>query len=86
MVAEDVTNRGRIDLSIIVDEHIYILEFKVVSKKDGNKNIALEQIREKRYYEKYLQYNKPITFIGVLFGEEDRNICGFEWELVDSDK
>ena len=46
LVAEDVTNKGRIDLTIKLAETIYIIEFKV----DG-KGKALEQIKEKNYHE-----------------------------------
>ena len=72
--AEDVSNRGRIDLSIEVGEKIYILGFKV------GKSNALEQIRQKRYYEKYMDRGKRIYLVGINFDEEQRNIAHFEWD------
>ena len=72
--AEDVSNRGKIDLSIEVGEKIYILEFKV------GKSNALEQIRQKRYYEKYMDRGKKIYLVGINFDEEQRNIAHFEWD------
>ena len=74
--AEDVSNRGRIDLSIEVGERIYILEFKV------GKGNALEQIRQKRYYEKYMDRGKEIYLVGINFDEEERNIAHFEWDVL----
>ena len=77
IVGEDVTNKGRIDLTIKMDEAIYILEFKV----DGKEN-ALEQIKEKNYAQKYKNQNKEIFLIGIHFDTQERNISLFEWERV----
>ena len=75
IIGEDVTNKGRIDLTIIMDNVIYIIEFKV-----DNKQNALQQIKEKKYYEKYLNYNKDIYLVGIDFDTNDKNISNFEWE------
>ena len=76
LIAEDVTNRGRIDLTVKVDNNIYIIEFKV-GKQD-----ALQQIKTKNYAQKYLNENKDIYLVGINFDEEDKNISGFEWEKI----
>ena len=78
IVGEDVTNKGRIDLTIKMPHAIFILEFKV----DATKGEALKQIKEKKYHEKYLSEKKDIYLIGVEFSKEDKNISGFEWEKV----
>jgi len=52
LIAEDVTNRARIDLTLRFDEKIYLIEFKVEDEE------PLKHIKEKKYYEKYL-YNAP---------------------------
>jgi len=75
IIGEDVTNKGRIDLTIIISDTIYIIEFKV----DGKQN-ALQQIKDKRYYEKYLNQNKDIYLIGIEFDTKEKNINRFEWE------
>jgi hypothetical protein len=77
IVAEDVTNRGKIDLTLKIQEKIYILEFKV-----GTSN-ALQQIKEKNYQQKYLNEGKDIYLIGINFNEKSKNISGFEWERVE---
>ena len=74
LIGEDTTNRGRIDLTLNMEQKIYIIEFKVGS---GN---ALQQIKEKKYYEKYQHLNKDIYIVGINFDEQERNISGFEWE------
>ena len=73
IIAEDVTNRGRIDLTIMVDNNIYIIEFKV-GKED-----ALEQIKTKNYAQKYLNKDKDIYLVGINFSKEDKNITLFNW-------
>ena len=78
MVAEDITNRGRIDLTIKMDSAIYIFEFKM---KTNPKN-ALQQIKDRKYYEKYLSENKEIYLLGIEFDEAEKNISMFELEKV----
>jgi len=77
IIGEDVTNKGRIDLTIKLDNKIYIIEFKVTKAKS---EAALSQIKEKKYHQKY--QNKKIYLIGINFDKEDRNISKFEWEKL----
>jgi len=78
IIGEDVTNRGRIDLTIKFLNSIYIVEFKVDGKN------ALAQIKEKNYAKKYLSSKKDIYLVGIEFDTNERNISKFEWEkLVD---
>ncbi len=76
LVAEDVTNRGRIDLTLKFDDKIYLIEFKVHDED------PLEQIKAKKYYEKYLNENKDIYLVGIVFDEKTKNIAKFEWEKL----
>ena len=82
-IAEDVTNLGRIDLTIATPDmsQVYVIEFKVVDNKSQNGK-ALEQIKEKRYYEKYQEEADELIIIGIEFSKEDKNICKFEWEKI----
>lgn len=59
-----------------MNEAIYIIEFKV----DGT--CALEQIKEKKYHEKYVAQNKPIYLIGIEFNSKKRNVENVRWEKV----
>ena len=76
LIGEDTTNRGRIDLTLNMEHKVYIIEFKV-----GNGN-ALQQIKEKKYYEKYRNLNKEVYLVGINFDEDAKNISGFAWESV----
>ncbi len=75
-MAEDVTNIGRVDLTLIIADKIYIIEFKL------NSNDALKQIKEKEYYKKYLNEGKDIYLVGITFDSKAKNIKSFEWERI----
>ncbi len=78
--AEDVTNRGRIDLSIELSNAILILEFKLHNLGDAAS--CIKQIKDKKYIEKFQAKNKPIYLIGISFDTESKNIADFAWELA----
>jgi len=74
IIGEDVTNHGRIDLTVKIDNLIYIIEFKVGTED------ALAQIKDKNYAQKYLSEGKDIYLVGINFDEQEKNISGFRWE------
>jgi hypothetical protein len=76
IIGEDVTNLGRIDLTVKIKNLIYIIEFKV-----GTEN-TLKQIKEKKYHEKYLSENKDIYLVGINFDKNDKNISKFEFDKI----
>jgi hypothetical protein len=80
-IAEDIINRGRIDLTIKIDNYLYIFEFKVIEEIDDSKK-PLEQIKERRYFEKYQQENKEIILVGIEFSKEKRNIKEYAFEKI----
>lgn len=77
-IAEDATNMGRIDLTLLVRDKAYIFEFKVVEKPSGN---ALQQIKTHAYHQKY-RHQKQCYLIGIEFGKQVRNIVHFEVESI----
>ncbi|WP_044407698.1 ATP-binding protein [Thiomicrospira microaerophila] len=81
IIGEDVTNKGRIDLTIKMANAIYILEFKVDAT---DKTHALQQIKDKGYADKYLNEQKPIYLIGIHFAPNAKNLSSFEWERLNS--
>ncbi len=81
VITEDATNRGRIDLTLKANDKIVIIEFKVDSKEK-----PIEQIKKKRYYEKYLNDNKPIYLIGINFSSKERNISEWGIEEINQNK
>jgi len=79
VTAEDTTNHGRIDMTVKLDNKVFIFEFKVVDI-DQSPGTALEQIRKKGYAEKYRSGNAQIYLIGIEFDRAERNIVRFEWD------
>ena len=73
IIAEDVTNLGRIDLTIQFEDKTYIFEFKVSGEA------PLKQIKEMKYYQKY---NGDVYIIGIVFDQKKRNIDQFVWEKL----
>ena len=76
VIAEDVSSRGRVDLSIQLGANTYIIEFKVVKRK-ARSNSALQQIIRRGYATKY---SGNVYQIGIEFSETHRNIVGFAWQ------
>jgi hypothetical protein len=48
------------------------------------KEKPMEQIEEKKYYEKYMNEWKEIYLVGMVFDEEERNIVEYEWKIAGS--
>ena len=76
---EDTTNKGRIDLTLKFEGRVYIFEFKVI-ELISSQGKAIDQIKTKKYHEKYINDSDEIYLIGVEFSRETRNIVNFEWE------
>ena len=73
IIAEDVSNKGRIDLTLKAEGRTFLFEFKVTDKE------PLEQIKTVKYYEKY---SGERYLIGIVFDPKTRNVSKFEWEKI----
>jgi len=73
---EDVTNHGRIDMTVLFNQSCYLFEFKVVELVPAGR--ALQQIKDRGYADKYRARGEPIYLIGVEFSKEQRSVVGFE--------
>ncbi|PID46879.1 MAG: hypothetical protein CSB47_01995 [Proteobacteria bacterium] len=75
---EECTNHGRLDMTLKFNDQIYLFEFKVVELAPEGR--ALQQIKDKRYADKYRGLGQPIHLIGVEFSKVNRNLVRFEVE------
>lgn len=66
MQSEVMTDKGRIDLVLSSDTHHYIFELKL----NSNADVALKQIEDKKYYEKYLLDKKKVVLVGLSFNKK----------------
>jgi len=73
IIAEDVSNKGRVDLTLKAGVRTFLFEFKVC---DGE---PLEQIKKMKYYGKY---SGERYLMGIVFDPKARNISRFEWEKL----
>jgi hypothetical protein len=70
-----LTCRGRIDMEVSFKDKIYIFEFKC----NQSAEVALKQIADKGYADKYKASDMPVILIGVNFSTESRNLD--EWKV-----
>ena len=79
VVAEDQTSEGRIDLSVETDRHVYVMEFKA----DKSADVALRQIKEKRYADKFrLEKGKTIHLLGIAFSSTGHTVQDWKEEVL----
>ena len=79
LIAEDITNQGRIDLTIKIAGLVYLFEFKVKGQCSDD-NQALKQLLNQKYHEKYRAHSSKIFLIGIEFDPETRNITSYNWQ------
>ena len=74
VVAEDLSAKGRADLTLKMPKGIYIIELKYNDTAEA----ALKQIDERGYASKYALDGRPVTKVGIAFSSKERNIT--EWK------
>jgi hypothetical protein len=75
IIPEDITNRGQADMTILLGDHIYVMEIKVVDNLPEGNNQALQQIVQKNYAEKYRnREGKTVHEVGLVFNKTERNL------------
>ena len=77
--AEVYTNDGRIDTTIEEGNWRYIFEFKL----NQTSEIALDQIEQKEYFQKYLRSGKRIMIVGANFDFEKRQISDWKSKKIE---
>jgi hypothetical protein len=81
VITEDNTNKGRIDLAVVVDRSIvYIIEVKVIEREE-EKGKAIKQIQEREYYKKYMNYER-IYIVGIELNRNKKRIENYEYKRV----
>jgi hypothetical protein len=78
IVLEDASRLGRLDMAVRFNAQVYLFEFKVVELEP--EGAALQQIKDRRYADKYQATGQPIHQIGVEFSREQRSVVRFEVE------
>jgi hypothetical protein len=83
IIPEDVTNKGKADLTVILDAHVFVMEIKLVQASEVEGNPALEQIRAKGYSEKYRdQPGVTVYELGLVISRAERNLIALDGREV----
>ncbi len=72
--SEEPTSKGRIDSTLITKNRIFVFEFKF----NATSQEALQQIQDRKYYEKYLNKGKAIILVGLSFNYEEKQLT-IDW-------
>ncbi|MEW6368463.1 MAG: PD-(D/E)XK nuclease domain-containing protein [Acidobacteriota bacterium] len=72
------TNLGRVDAVVETPARVYVMEFKM-----GTPEEALAQIREKRYWERFLASGRQIVLVGAGLDRSAHNIAGHLVETIE---
>ncbi len=76
--SEHSHNRGRSDLTLTLDDQVFVFECKIHSGNSGaneKASEAIRQIREKGYADQYRDGVRTIHLIGAVFCAEQRNLA-----------
>lgn len=73
------TNDGRLDAVVKTANYIYILEFKL----DESGQVALQQIQDKRYAEKYYVDSRKKVLLGINFNTELKTIDDWKFDILE---
>jgi hypothetical protein len=75
IIPEDITNHGQADMTILLGNHIFVMEIKVVDHLPEGNNQALQQIVQKNYAEKYRNREGiSVHEVGLVFNKTERNL------------
>ncbi len=74
---EDASSHGRADMVVLTGGQVFVLEFKMADGDIGTKaalDVAIAQMRERGYAEKYRGRGEPVHLVGVACGRVARNL------------
>ena len=72
------TNKGRMDAVVETPKYIYIFEVKL----DKSPEEAINQIKEREYFQKYMLSSKEVILLGVNFASDTGEVDGWLQESL----
>ena len=82
VTVEDSTSRGRLDMAVRSEGHVYLFEFKVLEQ--AGRGAAMAQLKERGYADKYRHLEKPVHLVAFEFSAGERNVARLEAELPET--
>ncbi|WP_028301932.1 ATP-binding protein [Oceanospirillum beijerinckii] len=86
VIPESTRNRVQIDMTVMLGDYIYVMEFKRDERKEFTPfepNPALVQLKEKAYGEKYRHSGKTVFYVGLIFNSHERRLVQMDWEPLE---
>ena len=80
VTTEDSSSMGRLDMALEAYGQVYLLEFKMQGRSQPG--AAIEQMKRRRYMDKYRGLGQPVHMVGLYFSPRTRNMEHFEVETV----
>ncbi|NCN04749.1 MAG: ATP-binding protein [Spirochaetales bacterium] len=83
VIPEDTNNHGQADLTIRLENKVYVMEIKVIPTDAtlGTTNTALDQVHSRNYAQKYQgEPGVQVFELGLVFSQEKRNLVQFDYE------
>jgi len=68
VVSELATSNGRADLVLQSEKHVFVIELKI----DESADAALAQIKDRRYYEPFMNQGRTVHLIGLNLAFEEK--------------
>ena len=83
IIPEDISHRGQADLTVILGNHVYVMEFKVIDGETLDDNPALAQLQQRRYADKYRgDPAKTVHEVGWIFSRSLRGLVRADWDTT----
>ena len=77
-IAEDMMNRGRADITVLLPQAIYIFELKM----NQSSSVALQQIKDRGYAEKYRHLGRRMYAVGIMLSSKKRVVQEILLEVI----
>ncbi len=84
IIPEDISNRGQADMTVILGQQVYVMEFKVIDGETLDANPALAQLEQRRYADKYRgDPAKTVYEVGWIFSRSLRGLVRADWQSAE---
>ena len=77
---EDATSRGRVDMTVVTPQRIWLFEFKTTTTDPPG--AAIQQIYDRGYTDKYHSLELPILLVEVELDTETRGIANYQTATI----
>lgn len=75
--SEITKHKGRLDLLVESEEHLYLMEFKLNEPIEN----AIAQIKNRDYAAAYRNSPKTVHLVGITFSQSERNVSDWQAEI-----